>query len=316
MIVNVKVQVVGSDTTVALPQQQTIMLHEAAEAHLQRIADNKSASTRSNYITALRSFNDYLGHDINLNEITAEVMGGYERWLRQRGLCMNTTSCYMRSLRSLLIACGIPQKEVFHSVFTGNTKTIKRSVPTEVIARLRAMQLKPGSFLQLARNVFLFSFYAMGMPFVDVAHLKWSQVGNETIVYHRQKTGQRIVVALEPAILQIIDLYRNHTGDYVFPLLSSGGEKEYQTVLGHYNRALHRLEHLLQLDVKLTSYVVRHSWASTAYKLNVELPIISKALGHTNSNTTLTYIREIDDNTLAQANRMIIGIVDTTNRKA
>ena len=51
---------------------------------------------------------------------------------------------------------------------------------------------------------------------------------------------------------------------------------------------------------------MRHTWASTAYAANVDLPVISKALGHTNPQTTLTYIREIDDQRLARANREII----------
>ena len=62
----------------------------------------------------------------------------------------------------------------------------------------------------------------------------------------------------------------------------------------------------------LTSYVVRHTWASLAYSSNVELSVISKALGHANTKTTLVYIREIDDKQVADANRMIINSVSDT----
>lgn len=40
---------------------------------------------------------------------------------------------------------------------------------------------------------------------------------------------------------------------------------------------------------------------------NVELPVISKALGHTNPTTTLTYISEIGDNRMAQANEKLLN---------
>jgi integrase/recombinase XerD len=46
--------------------------------------------------------------------------------------------------------------------------------------------------------------------------------------------------------------------------------------------------------------------ASMAYDMNVDLPIISKAMGHTNTGTTLIYIRGINDKKLQMANRKII----------
>jgi integrase len=58
---------------------------------------------------------------------------------------------------------------------------------------------------------------------------------------------------------------------------------------------------------RLTSYVARHSWASMAYHANIDLSVISKALGHTSPNTTLTYIREIDDQRIDQANHLLLN---------
>jgi integrase len=43
-----------------------------------------------------------------------------------------------------------------------------------------------------------------------------------------------------------------------------------------------------------------------AYNQNVDLPVISKALGHTDTQTTMIYIRELNDNRLAEANKKIL----------
>jgi integrase len=43
-----------------------------------------------------------------------------------------------------------------------------------------------------------------------------------------------------------------------------------------------------------------------AYHANIDLSVISKALGHTSPNTTLTYIREIDDQRIDQANSLLL----------
>ena len=282
-------------------------LKETLWQQYRKIAACRSHSTMNNYATAIRALCEYLGDDIALQDLTAAELSGFERWLQHRGLCLNTISCYMRSLRSLMMAIDESTKKFFTTVYTGNARTEKRSVTTDAIARLKALTLPIGSFPELARDVFLFSFYAMGMPFVDVAHLRRTQLEKGRFYYNRQKTGQRIIVIVEPAMADII---RRHISkadaDYVFPLLTTGSEQEYRTVLGRYNRALHRLATMAGIRENLTSYVVRHTWASTAYGANIDLSVISKALGHTNPQTTLTYIREIDDQRLAKANREII----------
>ena len=81
-------------------------------------------------------------------------------------------------------------------MFTGISRTRKRSIEKADINKLRAVQVKPGSFMQLVRDVFLFCFYACGMPFVDVAFLKKSQIKGGMLVYHRRKTDQVVQMKL------------------------------------------------------------------------------------------------------------------------
>ena len=82
--------------------------------------------------------------------------------------------------------------------------------------------------------------------------------------------------------------------------------KEYETARSLYNRHLKKIGTMAGIQRTLTSYVARHSWASLAYHSNVDLSVISKALGHTSPNTTLTYIREIDDERIDQANHRLL----------
>lgn len=283
------------------------MLSTYLEKELHRLVACRAESTMTNYRTAVRALMVYLEHDVPLKAVDAVIIGGFERRLREQGICLNTISCYMRSLRSLL---GEPLRGAFGSVYTGNARTEKRSLSLDCISRLRNLTLQEGCFDALARDVFLFSFYAMGMPFVDVANLRHHQLSADALVYHRQKTGQRIVVPLEPPLLDIIARYDGQGADHrIFPLLEHGNMREYQLVLARYNRALRRLALKAGIGKKLTSYVARHSWASAAYGQNVDLSVISHALGHTNPNTTLVYIREIDDQRVKEANELIINSI-------
>jgi integrase len=153
----------------------------------------------------------------------------------------------------------------------------------------------------------------MGMPFVDMAFLQRDQISNGWMTYYRHKTGQHISVKIEPCMQDIISRYELSDSDYVFPLLSSddpvAAYEEYQLALNRYNRTLKRLAKKAGLMCKLTSYVARHSWASAAFSNNVDMPVISKALGHANPRNTLIYIRQLSDEQLATANNRLLGLI-------
>lgn len=292
--------------------EQTQKLFAAsARLLIERLKSSLSISTITNYKTALRSFLLYLKNDIDISNVDSDLIRGYERWLRERNVCLNSISCYMRSLRSLLTKLGHPDPSpIFNGVYTGKMKTEKRAIGESELARIKQMTVKPGSFLSLVRDIFLFSFYALGMPFIDVAFLRKSQLKDNKLTYFRHKTGQPITICLEPCMLDIIQRYQTADSIYVFPLIRSEikevAQKEYLSLLSQYNHALKQLA--AKAGIKhLSSYTVRHTWASLAFGNNVELPIISKALGHTNTQTTLTYIKGIDDSRLDEANRMIIS---------
>ena len=272
----------------------------------------RAKSTIDNYQTAMRSFCQYVGGNIALGDIDSRLIEGYQKWLQENQVAQNTISCYMRSLRSLLCQTSpaMKRRPLFDHVFTGKKHTDKRSVPLTDIIRLRQLQLPRRSSLAFSRDIFLFSFYALGMPFVDIAFLQKRQLCDGYIIYHRHKTGQRICVKIEPPMQQIIHRYTHEDSSYVFPILPSHSDgntmKGYESARTKYNRHLKTLGIMAGIQRRLTSYVARHSWASTAYHSNVDLSVISKALGHTSPDTTLTYIREIDDNRIDMANHLLL----------
>lgn len=296
-------EAVGSTTN------EAVLLADVLQHQMELSATKRSASTQANYLTAVRSLLNYVGPQTLMADVDHMTIEGYERWLRRRGVSQNTASCYMRSLRALLTEADERLAPAFVHVYRGAVRTRKRSLPLDIIARLQQLDLSRRPTLQLARDVFLFSFYAMGMPFVDIAHLRPAQLTGDAIVYHRQKTGHRVAVALHPQLTDIIRRYEHQSARYVFPLLRADDEADYALALGRYNRRLHRLGRILGLDMPLTSYVARHTWASAAYHSDVGLAVISGALGHASTQTTMTYIRDIDDQTIAQANLRVIGQV-------
>ena len=288
---------------------------QRAEVEIVRQQELLSRSTVDNYQTALRSFRVFCKEQHEKGAIDAALIKRYERWLDNQHIKSNTVSCYMRSLRSLLSKIyGDGMRHLFDKVYTGRAATAKRSLPIDDVARLKSVELPRRSFLSLVRDLFLFSFYALGMPFVDMAFLRRQQIIDGQLTYCRHKTGQPVTVRIEPCMQEILDRYQTAGRDYVFPLIKSTDQQkayqEYKQMLNRYNRALKHLAGMAGIGRHLTSYVARHTWASTAYSENVDLAVISRALGHANPQNTLIYIRQIDDQRLHDANHHIIDSIN------
>ena len=297
----------------------------SAEQQAKHCEEANRFSTAKNYRTAIRSLYRFFQRqqlvtrsttqELMATDITPGLMADYAQWLRQQGISMNTVSCYLRSLRAIynkvVRRYDLEDLDPFKDLFTGHAKTVKRSASDEDIKRLQAMILPRHSVLQLSRDIFFFSLYAQGMPFVDVAFLRNEQIRDGLIVYERHKTGQQIVVKIEGCIQEIINRYSRTESDFVFPIITTHypaqAYKQYQSKLRTYNRHLHQLEKIAGLKGSLTSYVVRHTWASLAYDTDIDLAVIASALGHTNTNTTRIYIRDINNRRLAEANQKVLN---------
>jgi len=257
-----------------------------------------SKSTLINYNTALRSLMAFC-HDNGRNApMTADTMAAYQQWLAQKGIRRNSSSCYIRSLRSIYRRAFPGIGNPFSNVFTGNEKTRKRALSAALMAQFAANAPLPASPLRLWYDVFLFSFLGLGIPFADLARLSPDNIIGDTIVYCRRKTAQRIAVPLLPEMREIILRYKDKAPcGLLFPILSSAksGWQEYHNCLTRYNRALHRLSASAGLPEDITSYVARHTWASLASVSGVSLHHISQALGHNNIKTTEIYLARIPD---------------------
>lgn len=296
-----------------------------AEQEIKRLEEAKRYSTSRNYRTAIRSFVRFReDKNSSFADFCSELMVDYETWLKQSGVCLNTISCYMRALSAIYNKAVerelCEQRHPFSRVFTGMEKTVKRAIASEDIQALNALSLEGKRPLELTRDLFIFSFFARGMPFVDMAYLKKKQIQNGYLIYYRHKTQQQLQVKLEPCMQEIINYYITRSdSEYVFPIITSTDEgvayKQYREKLCYYNKLLKQLSAMLEGDQHLTSYVPRHTWASLAYLSEIELPTIARALGHNTPLTTLTYVKELGTNVVDEANAKLISKILFNKKK-
>lgn len=267
------------------------------------------------YATTINSFRHYLKEcDVPLNDIDSTMIQGYEQWLKDRGLCRNSTSFYIRNLRTIynhavddgLVIPASP----FRHVYTGIDKTVKRALPLEIIKQLKDLDLSHTPRMELARDMFLFSFYTRGMSFIDMAQLTLDNLHDGVLTYRRQKTSQQLHIRWEPAMQEIVSKYHSDDSPYLLPLAKGEGTtfwRQYKNAYNRITKQLKKIGEMLGLSIPLTTYVARHSWASIARNKNVSVATISEALGHDSEKTTQIYLSSLDTSVVDNANNLIIN---------
>lgn len=273
--------------------------------------------TAKTYRDALASFSRFRdGEDVTIDALDAETMNLYESWLKGCGLKRNSSSCYLRTLRTLYrkaVEAGLTtDKNIFRHVFTGFAKTAKRAIPLDSLRAVRQIHLPESSAIAFARDMFMLIVYLQGISFVDLAYLKKDDIRNGQLHYSRKKTGQELTVGWEPAMQYIVDSYAHLTKDspYLLPIITKtdGTERrQYERMEHKVNYYLKKIGTMVGLQAPLTTYTGRHTWASTMRDMGTSLSVISKGLGHESLKTTQIYLSSIDMEGVVKANRKMIG---------
>ena len=271
--------------------------------------------TSETYSSALSSFMRFRRNkDIQLDDMDEDLIMEYEAWLKKHNASLNTISFYMRILRATYnraVEKGLTaQKHPFRHVYTGMDKTVKRAISLKDIRRIKELDLTGKPHWELARDMFLFSFYTRGMSFIDMAYLKKSDLKNGILTYRRRKTGQQLTVKWENCMEEIVTKYAGRSvTQYLLPIITdplTDERKQYRNAIFRVNTALKEVARLADLQIPLTMYCARHGWASVAKSKNIPLSVISEGMGHDSEKTTRIYLASLDTSVVDRANSLIL----------
>ena len=289
------------------------------------------------YACTLRSYEKFCAEErypknttasLSMQEIfTPERLKEYEDWLAGQQSSPNTISTYMRTLQAVYNRWMSPGIEgynpvLFKDVYTKVESRTKRALTAEQMEQLRNTDFSVLTLRQQqVLTYFLLMFMLRGMSFIDLAHLRKSDLRNRRITYRRHKTGKLMVVDVPPDAMRLLQKYRDKTdSEYLFPLLHGGLFMEehhhrYQETLRHFNRELARLMRQLLPGVSVSSYTARHTWATLAYHSGVPVGLISQSLGHSSIRVTMTYLKPFDAEVIDRINRQVISLVKKSKKK-
>ena len=167
-----------------------------------------------------------------------------------------------------------------------------------------------------ARDVSKLSFYLIGINTADL--YKKLEIKNGYANYRRSKTGRLYSIKLEPETIELINQFKgkNHLLCFQEQFSASNAFSRKLNGQTHYDkdgkskvlkRGLNTIGESLGIP-NLTSYVLRHTWATLASHLDVPKETISKALGHGKKIVTDIYI-DFDQYKIDEANRKVMDYV-------
>ena len=275
-------------------------------------------STYENYNTAVNLLEKFILKTMPDRRFTpANVTPGHikalEHWLLDNGKSPNYCAQTMRSLKALFGRLNRRGSELFAQVRTSPYPTEKRAVNEEVIHQIATDDEVTDTRVACARDIFMVCFLCMGMPLIDAAHLRKSQLRDGRITYYRHKTHHSVTVTVEKELQKLLDRLTPRNSDFLLPILSGNDEsqymQQYRRFYQHYMRCLKRLSARISPDCRLTSYTPRHTWASIAHRKGIDTNTISQALAHANTQVTRVYINDICNEQLQNANKIVISAV-------
>ena len=257
------------------------------------------------------------GERLSFSEMDYRCLRNYESFLQSQGNTANTVAYYMRNLQTAYNRAqddhvfpwpkyGSP----FRKIRVTPCVTIKRALTAEQLKHVASLNLNRNKPLEFTRDMFMASFYLRGIPFVDLIYLTHKNIIGNVICYHRRKTSSRVMVEIIPQLQELIDRYATE-GGFLFPFVRNWTQdaqlpyNEYRNALHYYNYNLKEIGKLAGLDIPLTGYVARHSWATCAKNKGISTAVISEGLGHASEKITQVYLKSFDNDVLNEANMLV-----------
>lgn len=303
-------------------QQITFFIY--TEEIIERLKKANRLGSATSYGCCLSNIKKFRNaKDFQFSELTYKFLLNYESYCLGENLKINSIGVYMRTLRAIVnlaIEDGLLIRDnyPFKNYRIKKEKTIKRAIPKAEIKKIINCEVEPDTHLWRSKKYFAMMFYMRGMNFMDLAFLKMSNIQGERVVYNRIKTKKQYIIKITQNAREIINYFTEgkqiDSDELVFPIIPqeflldfTKSYKRYKNRLKYFNKDIKKLANLSGIDTKVTTYVIRHSWASIAKFSGVAPSLIKDSLGHSDLQTTEAYLAEFEQEALDQVNDLIIN---------
>jgi len=265
------------------------------------VAQNKSERTIDNYRRYLGRFQEFLGKNINISQITLKKIQNYRLYLKRQDLGIKTQNYHLISLRAFLKYLSKNDIKALAPEKIELSKTPERTVEVlsrEEIARLfkavdksKAIGYRDAAILE--------TLYSTGLRVSELASLNRDQVDLKRREFMVRGKGKKPrIVFLSKKAAEIIQSYMKVRDDNLNPLFINSGKGQKADILSEEKRRLSTVsiekivrKHALKAGIikKVTPHTLRHSYATELLINGADIRSVQEMLGHSSITTTQIY---------------------------
>jgi len=246
--------------------------------------------------------------DIAFSDITVSLLENYRAWLvGTRNPSERTIINHLMSIRAVFSQAikEHPALEKYYPFGKKNKgislkfpESLKVGLTVDEVKRIEALDLKPGSPIDHARNLWLISFYFAGMRTSDVLLLRWSELQNDRLHYSMGKNNKPGTIKISDKAAAILAQYKPQAdkSGLVFPDLrvvkdlNNQFEVERRTAFVDktLNEYLKKIAVLAGVDKNLSMHIARHTFGNIAGD-KIPVQMLQKLYRHSSILTTIGY---------------------------
>lgn len=253
----------------------------------------------------------HVGSTLDFREINPAWLSMFEVYMLSKGKKINTVSARMRAIRAIYRR-AINEDVIDEKFYPFNKFKIKseagekRALTIDEMKRMRNAKLIGKE--AIARDIFMLSFYLIGINMKDLVFLK--NIDRGRVKFHRAKTNREYSIKVFPEAVEIINRYRGREHLLRF----KDQYVDYRETTKIVNRNMKKIvkHDEIKIPYPVTTYYARYSWATIASGLGVPKDVISHALGHGTTSLTDIYI-DFDLDKVDEANEMVIKAITTSS---
>jgi len=264
-------------------------------------------------VSIISKFKEFLKVEtLPFEKINLETIKSFERYCRKKK--HNKTNSIQRDMKYIRKIFIMAEKRGWIEKSQNPFNFYKIDYDPTPVSFLKLDQLKKLEEMdnfktqneKLYHDIFMFTVFGIGQRVSDSFLLKRKNYDGKSIEVISKKTGEQIFINLTQKARNIIESYitpDHKPDDFIFPVLQSYNDLNDKFILNRaissktavYNNILRKFAKRLDLGIKLTTHVARHTWATRAGQLGVRLEIIQAILGHSNIQQTMRYRHIIND---------------------
>jgi integrase/recombinase XerD len=299
------------------PQLNIVYFKSFVDSQIKSLKVQKRFGNAESYSTASNRLLKFTGKSLELNQINYKLITSFTNQLSYEGICINSIAVYLRAIRAII---NLAAKEdlydlknyPFKKFQIKTTKTVSRAIEVEDFNKIIGLTGLNKEQIH-ARDIFILIFSLIGISFTDLALLKKSNIVNGRIVYTRKKTGKFYSIKLSLISIGLLKKYSNNNSEFLLPKF--GTDKQPESKVRHQiklslksiNRYLKQIGNKAELQIPLTTYVARYSWANIAKSNGFSKDLIAEALGHSYGNhVTGIYLEGYGNEVIDNANDTIL----------